>query len=66
MSITILTGFVMATNYKITEMKSKTPKEPMHYEKVSEHREEMKRIAAVEKELKRHESLGMDKAHKGK
>jgi len=66
MSITILTGFVMATNYTITAAKSKTPKEPMHYEKVSEHREEMKRIAAVEKELKRHESLGMDKAHKGK
>ena len=56
----------MATNYTITAAKSKTPKEPMHYEKVSEHRDEMKRIAAVEKELKRHESLGMDKAHKGK
>jgi len=66
MSITILTGFVMATNYTITAAKSKTPKEPMHYEKVSEHRQEMKRIAAVEKELKRHESLSMDKAHKGK
>jgi uncharacterized membrane-anchored protein len=66
MSITILTGFVMATNYKITAEKSKTPKEPMHYEKVSEHRSEMARIKAVEKELKRHESQGLDKAHKGK
>jgi hypothetical protein len=66
MSITILTGFVMATNYTITAAKSKTPKELMHYEKVSEHRQEMSRIKAVEKELKRHESLGMDKAHKGK
>jgi len=66
MSITILTGFVMATNFVITASKSKAPKEPMHYEKVSEHREEMKRIAAVEKELKRHESQGLDKAHKGK
>ena len=56
----------MATNYTIIAAKSKTPKEPMHYEKVSEHRQEMSRIKAVEKELKRHESLGMDKAHKGK
>ena len=56
----------MATNFKITASKSSTPKEPMHYEKVSEHREEMKRIAAVEKELNRHESQGLEKAHKGK
>ena len=56
----------MATNYTITAAKSKTPKEPMHYEKVSEHRSEMKRIVAVEKELKKHESQGLDKAHKGK
>ena len=65
MSITILTGFVMATNFKITEAKRPETKGG-HYEKVSEHRDEMKRIAALEKELKRHESLGMDKAHKGK
>ena len=56
----------MASKFVITAAKSKTPKEPMHYEKVSEHRAEMSRIQAVEKELKRHESLGMDKAHKGK
>ena len=55
----------MATNFKITAAKP-SKREPMHYEKVSEHREEMKRIAAVEKELKRHESQGLDKAHKGK
>jgi hypothetical protein len=66
MSITILTGFIMASKFIITPAKSKTPRELMHYEKVSEHRQEMSRIKAVEKELKRHESLGMDKAHKGK
>ena len=56
----------MASKFIITPAKSKIPREPMHYEKVSEHRQEMSRIKAVEKELKRHESLGMDKAHKGK
>ena len=56
----------MASKFIITPAKSKTPRELMHYEKVSEHRQEMSRIKAVEKELKRHESLGMDKAHKGK
>jgi hypothetical protein len=66
MSITILTGFVMATNFKITSAKSSAPKQTMHYEKVFEHRSEMSRIKAVEKELKRHESQGLDKAHKGK
>ena len=55
----------MATNFKITPVKQPATKGG-HYEKVSEHRDEMKRIVAVEKELKRHESLGMDKAHKGK
>ena len=55
----------MATNFKITEAK-RPATSGGHYEKVSEHRDEMKRIAALEKELKRHESLGMDKAHKGK
>ena len=55
----------MASKFVVTAAKSKTPREPMHYEKVSEHRSEMKRIAAVEKELKRHESQGLDKAHKG-
>ena len=55
----------MATNFKITEAKRPSTNGG-HYEKVSEHRDEMKRIAAVEKELKRHESQGLDKAHKGK
>lgn len=54
----------MATNFKITESKGKSTPSG-HYEKVSEHRSELKRIAALEKELKHHESLGMDKAHKG-
>jgi hypothetical protein len=66
MSTTILTGFIMASKFTITPAKSKTSREPMHYEKVSEHRSEMSRIKAVEKELKRHESQGLDKAHKGK
>lgn len=55
----------MATRFTITPVKQPVTKGG-HYEKVSEHREEMKRIAAVEKELKRHESQGLDKAHKGK
>ena len=54
----------MATNFKITEAK-RPATSGGDYEKVSEHRSELKRIAALEKELKHHESLGMDKAHKG-
>ena len=54
----------MATNFKITESKGK-PTNGGHYEKESEHRSELKRISALEKELKRHESQGLDKAHKG-
>jgi hypothetical protein len=34
-----------------------------HYEPVKEHREEIKRIAALEKELKRHEKMPASKAH---
>jgi hypothetical protein len=34
-----------------------------HYEPVKEHRNEMKRIAALEKELKRHEKMPASKAH---
>ena len=56
----------MASKFTITPAKSKTPREPMHYEKVSEHRSEMSRIKAVEKELKQHKAQGLDKAHKGK
>ena len=54
----------MATNFKLSgDLKSK--KTPTgHYEPVKEHREEMRRIAAVEKELKRHEAQPMSKAHK--
>ena len=55
----------MATNFKITESKGKSTPSG-HYEKVSEHRSEMSRIKAVEKELKQHEAQGLDKAHKGK
>ena len=54
----------MATNFKITAAKQ-PPTKGGHYEKVSEHRSELKRIAALEKELKHHEAQGLDKAHKG-
>ena len=54
----------MATNFKITESKGKSTPSG-HYEKVSEHRSELKRIAALEKELKHHESQSMEKAHGG-
>ena len=56
----------MGTKFIITGSRPKPVKEPMHYEKVSEHRSEISRIKAVEKELKQHEAQGLDKAHKGK
>jgi hypothetical protein len=56
--------FIMATKFVITRS-NKPSKEGMHYEKASEHRSELARIAAVEKELKHHEAQGMDKAHGG-
>jgi hypothetical protein len=63
MSITILTGFfIMATNFKITQT-NKPSKEGMHYEKVADHKSGLSRIAAVEKELKHHESQSAEKAH---
>jgi hypothetical protein len=52
----------MATKFVITKS-NKPSKEGMHYEKASEHRKELSRIAAVEKELKHHEAQSMDKAH---
>ena len=53
----------MATNFKISgDLKSK--KTPTgHYEPAKEHQEEMRRIAALEKELKRHEKMPATKAH---
>jgi hypothetical protein len=54
----------MATNFTITQSKNK-PTNGGHYEKVSEHRSELKRIGALEKELKKHESQSMEKAHGG-
>jgi 50S ribosomal subunit-associated GTPase HflX len=52
----------MATNFKITEMK-RQPTSGGHYEKESEHHMELRRIAALEKELKKHESQSAEKAH---
>ena len=54
----------MPTNFTITESKSKSTPSG-EYEKVSEHRSEMQRISALEKELKKHESQSMEKAHGG-
>jgi hypothetical protein len=54
----------MASKFIIQEKKQPATKGG-HYEKESEHREELRRIAAVEKELKRHESQSMEKAHGG-
>ena len=54
----------MATNFKITEAK-RQPTSGGHYEKESEHRMEIRRISALEKELKKHESQSMEKAHGG-
>jgi 50S ribosomal subunit-associated GTPase HflX len=52
----------MATNFKITEMK-RQPTSGGHYEKESEHRMELRRISALEKNLKKHESQSAEKAH---
>jgi hypothetical protein len=59
----ILTGIPMATNFTISgDMKSK--KTPTgHYEPEKQHKSEMKRIVAVEKELKKHEKMPAAKAH---
>jgi hypothetical protein len=53
----------MATNFTISgDMKSK--KTPTgHYEPEKQHKSEMKRIVAVEKELKKHEKMPAAKAH---
>jgi hypothetical protein len=53
----------MATNFKVSGnlQSKKTP--TGHYEPVKEHREEMRRIAALEKELKHHEKMPASKAH---
>jgi hypothetical protein len=55
----------MATNFKITEKKNHRATPTGHYESVREHKEEMRRIEKVEKELKKHESQGLDRAHLG-
>jgi len=54
----------MATKFVITRS-NKPSKEGMHYEKVADHKSELSRIAALEKDLKHHEAQSMDKAHGG-
>ena len=54
----------MATKFVITKS-NKPSKEGMHYEKVADHKSELSRIAALEKDLKHHEAQSMDKAHGG-
>jgi len=53
----------MATKFIITKNLASKKTPTGHYEPVKEHREEMRRIAAVEKELKRHEKMPASKAH---
>lgn len=53
----------MMTNYTVKQVKNK-PTPTGYYETKQEHKEEMRRISAVEKELKKHESKPMSKAHK--
>ena len=54
----------MATRFTITASKQPATKGG-HYEKESEHRMEIRKINALEKELKKHESQSMEKAHGG-
>ena len=53
----------MMANYTVTQKKNK-PTPTGYYETKAEHKEEMRRISAVEKELKKHEAKPMSKAHK--
>lgn len=53
----------MATNYVMKQQKNK-PTPTGCYETKREAKTEIKRIAEVEKELKKHESMPMSKAHK--
>lgn len=55
----------MATHFTIKQHKPARATPTGHYESVREHKEEMRRIEKVEKELKKHESQGLDKAHRG-
>lgn len=55
----------MATHFTIKQHKPQQKTPTGHYESVREHKEEMRRIEKVEKELKKHESQGLDKAHRG-
>jgi len=54
----------MATKFVITRS-NKPSKEGMHYEKVADHKSELSRIAALEKDLKHHEAQSINKAHGG-
>lgn len=60
-----ITQEIIVTNFKI-ERESKKEKGEKHYvvERETAHKEEMRRIANLEKELKHHEKLPMSKAHK--
>lgn len=53
----------MATNFKLSGNMTKTKTPTGEYEPVKEHHKEMQRIAALEKELKRHEKMPASKAH---
>jgi hypothetical protein len=59
----ILTGIPMATNFTISGDRKSKKTPTAYYEPVKEHKNEMKRIVAVEKELKKHEKMPAAKAH---
>jgi hypothetical protein len=62
MSIQILTGFIMATKFVITEKKrNATP--TGHYVMEREFKKEARKVAELEKDLKDHEKTDMAHAH---
>jgi hypothetical protein len=58
----ILTGFIMATNFKITPAKQK-PTSGGHYVMEREYKAEARKVAGLERELKEHEKTDMAHAH---
>ena len=52
----------MATNFKITRESGKCS-EPKHYVVEREFKKEVRKVAALEKELKAHEKTSMEQAH---
>jgi len=53
----------MATNFKIKAEKPSIREESKEYEMVRDHRKEEQQLAAIKKELKKHEQTPLQKAH---